>query len=104
LHLRGLINTNTSAPVVSEAHTGYLGGFIRFNNIPDLSVAVTVTDVGAVTTYTEGTDYELGNTGIKLLAGGTMVDAAGVEISYTSATSYNIQGVADSVKEYELIV
>jgi hypothetical protein len=100
--LRGLVNTNASAAVVAESHIGYLGGFIKFNNIPRSSIAISVTNTGASTTYAVGTDFELANTGIKILATGTMVDAAEVLISYTSEDSHDIQGITDSVKEYEL--
>lgn len=100
--LRALIATSASATIVAESHTGYLGGFIKLNQIPRTSVALVVTDTGASNTYVEGTDYTVGNTGIVLLETGSMVDAAEVLISYTSEDSYSAEGITTAVKEYEL--
>lgn len=69
--------------------------------------AVTVTDTGAVTTYTEGVDYEYSKTWgtIEFLESGSIVEASETIVTYDAAatTSYAFAGLENTSKEYKLI-
>jgi len=100
--LRGLVNTVAAGTVVSEAHTAYSGAFVPFDKIADKSASITVTNVGATVTYVEGTDYSVKKNGVEVIVGGSIVDAAGIEISYTNLKSFNVEGLKDSGREYRM--
>lgn len=99
--LRSLVNTVAATSIVSEAQTAYLEGFIELDAVPDLTTIV-VNDVGAVTTYVEGTDYEVKTDGIIILEGSNIPDGDPIEVTYDSLESYTIEGITLSSVEYEV--
>lgn len=104
--LRSLVNTTAGAAQASEPHTAFKNGLVPLDFIPDTAESITVTDVGAATTYVEGTDYEVRGSGIFILESGSIPDATdldtdNIEVSYTSITSYDIEGITESAIEYE---
>ncbi|WP_010322152.1 hypothetical protein [Marinobacterium stanieri] len=91
----------TGAAQSAESHTvGIQGSFVKFDFVPDMDDTVTVTDTGAATTYTEGTDYELKNGGLVVLEG-AIADAADIEVSYTSLNSRTVETLLEVGEEYE---
>lgn len=102
LALRGTTSSTNTASITDEAHTAYQGGFVMFDKTPDTSSSITVTGSGGTPTYTEGTDYEVGNGGIKILTG-SITDGLAIEVDYTSLTHDTIEALVDSANEYTLI-
>lgn len=103
LALRGLVTVDTGVAVSAEPHTAYDNGFIRLNNIPDNNEALVVNASGGTPTYVEGTDYVRKNSGVVVIAGGGITDGSSIEIDYTSADAYTVEGLSASGKEYEVI-
>ncbi|PTY38552.1 hypothetical protein BGP77_11430 [Saccharospirillum sp. MSK14-1] len=102
LALRADISKVANVSVVDELHTsaGIGGEFIPFEFPCDKSVPLTVKD-SADTELTVGTDYEVSNGGIIVIAGGG-IDDQGVKLSYTSLGSDVVEMLTNSGKEYEL--
>jgi len=102
--LRGLVTAHTGAAQSNEAQTANLGAFVKFDNLPDLTQTITVTNVGATVTYTVDLDYEIKNGGIRILDTPTVItDGLAIEVNYTSVTSTIIEGLTVSGKQYELV-
>lgn len=99
--LYGSTSAVTSATVSAEAHTAYIGGYIKTDAMP--SEITSVTGPTGTPVYVEGTDYEVRGGGILILSGGTIVDEADIEINYTKAATDVIQAIVDSGKEYEIV-
>lgn len=98
----GTVQNVTGGAVTAEPHTvGAQGSFVKFDKIPDKGQTVTVTNEGAVTTYVEGTDYELKNGGILILEGDIAASAA-IEVSYTAVNSRTVEALMEIGEEYEL--
>jgi hypothetical protein len=92
------------APVAAEPHTVVaLDELIELNHMQDLAVALTVTDVGAVVTYVEGTDYIRKRAGIIPITGGAIAAAASLEISYTKHKHVVFQALVNLIKETGLL-
>lgn len=104
--LRSLVTTTAGAAQSSEAHPAYKNSLVRLKHIPDLDQTITVTGTGGTPTYVEGTDYEVRPGGIFIIEAGsipsTTASANNLEVSYTSITSFSIQGVTRSAVDYEL--
>lgn len=104
--LRSIVNTTAGAAQADEAHAAYKNGIVRLDHIPDGESAVTVTATGGTPTYVEGTDYEVRPGGIFIIESGSIPDsvagANNIEVSYTSVTSYSIEGITKSAVDYEL--
>ncbi|OQW92827.1 MAG: hypothetical protein BWK78_00425 [Thiotrichaceae bacterium IS1] len=70
--------------------------------------AVTVTDSTGVTTYTEGTDYELNLSlgWISALSTGVIADSASIKVSYTYAASnaFTVKGNTQSIIKCEVML
>ena len=98
--LRGSSSAPATTPVVDEAHVsfGVDGELIPFDKIPDLSASITVKD-SIDTTLTEGTDYELTKSGIKVKGAGS-IDNLGVKVSYTPLPTDMVQALVESGKEF----
>lgn len=105
LALRGTITEVSSGDVTSEEHTVYVGAFTPLDHIPDFSQSHTVTldPGGTATTLTEGTDYELTETGIRPLEGGAVTDGDTVGVDYTkrkSAIVHSLMGAASELDAF----
>lgn len=99
----GAIENIAAATITDEEHTVIEDcQLIPFNRVPDNTVAVTVTDAGAVTTYVEGTDFERTATGIVILEGGSIV-AGIIEISYAHGKNTIIQALMSTTSLQTLI-
>lgn len=70
----------------------------------DTGETVTVTSDPAGTTYTEGTDYEIENGGIVILAAGSISASDALLISYTALASIRVEAVVGQQPEYEVIL
>jgi len=103
LALRGIVNAVAGGAVSAEPQTAYDLAFIPFDTLPDMDQSVTVNGSGGTPTYVAGTDYELKNGGIKIVAGSGIADATALEIDYTTAASYDVEGLAASGKEYRVV-
>jgi len=100
--LRSLVTTVASAVVAAEAQVSYLNGFIPFTKIPDWSETYSVTGAAGTPTYVEGTDYQVKNGGIFIPSDSTIADATNIEVNYTSAEYYTIEGITKAAVEYEI--
>lgn len=64
---------------------------------------VTWTDMGLLpAAFAEGTDYERRNGGILILDASTMIEGAGISLTYTSLKSRVVQSLLEVGKEYEM--
>jgi len=90
--------------VTAETHTAGLGSLILFDHIPDPSVTYSVKKIvpavgegePTVTTYTEGTDYELKKSGIYLPASGSAILAEDtLTVAYTSLADHAIEAMTE---------
>ena len=103
LAFRGTTSAHTGATQTSEAQTAYVGGFIKTDYVPDTDTIV-VKDVTDVTTYTEGTDYEVTPGGITIIdPAPTIVDTDVLHITYTSQTSSMIEALTSASNEFKLV-
>lgn len=105
--LRSLVNTTPGAAQADEAHTAYKNGLVNLDFIPDTTETITVTGTGGTPSYTEGTDYEVRGAGIFILEDGSITDAVdtettNIEVTYTSVTSFDIEGITRSAVDYEV--
>ena len=76
---------------------------MQFSNIPDLTAAITVTNVGATITYTEGTDYVINTAGVYITTGSTIVEASTILIDYTKKAANVMQALVNSAQEYKMV-
>ena len=100
--LRALIQTRISEAVTGETVTAYKDMFIPFARVPDTDQTITVTDSGAVTTYTAGTDYLVRNNGIFIANDGTITDAQSIIVNYTAKATYDVESLTRAAVEYEV--
>jgi hypothetical protein len=103
LALRGLVNTVVGGAVVDEPHVGDVGAFIPFDLLPDMSVAPVITGAAGTPVFVAGTDYEVKNGGIVAIAGAGITAALPLQVSYTSAASFDIEGLATAGLEYKVV-
>lgn len=104
LALRASISQSKLTPVVDEeldSH-GVQDELIPFNKLPDLTQSITVKDSLDVA-LTEGTDYEVTKSGIKVIEG-EGIDAEGVKVSYTPLASSMVQALVESGREFVLFM
>ena len=98
----GQVTAVTGGAVTGEAHTAYIGGFLRTANNIDVTVAPVVTGSGGTPTYVADTDYSVRAAGIEILEGGAITDALDIEIDYTSLSGKTVEFIVDSAKEFEI--
>lgn len=91
----------TSGSVTGESVTGYVGALIRLANIDPSSVVVT--DDPVVTTYVEGTDYEVTAAGVVPLVGGAITDGDALLIDYSYAAVSVVEALTQSAKEWNIV-
>ena len=100
--LRALVTTTATASISAEPHTAYLDMFIPFDFLPDFDQTLTVTNVGASTTYIAGTDFLIRNNGIFINPDSSMTDALAILVTYSSKDEYGIETITKSAVEYEM--
>lgn len=79
-----------------------LGALVPLAQLPDKDQSITVTGSGGTPTYVDGTDYEMRETGLYVLEGGT-ITPGNIEVSYNSKAAYNIEALVATANEYELV-
>ncbi|MGY8903718.1 MAG: phage tail tube protein [Burkholderiales bacterium] len=92
--------TIESDTVVDEAVVAYLGALVPLAHIG--ATDVVVTNAAGITTYVLGTDYEVQGGGLLILAGGSIVQAAPLLVSYTFPDYSKIEGITQSAVILEL--
>jgi hypothetical protein len=90
-----------SATVTDEPYTAYKNGFIPLANVA--SAVTAVKHMSGTPTYVLGTDYEVREGGIYILAAGAITDAQVIEITYTKANADVIQALTVTSQEWELV-
>lgn len=103
LAMRGLINEHTAAIQTEEPHTAYAESFVPLDHLLDPDETVSVTGEGQTPTYILDTDYSLKNGGIKIIEGSSITDGSIIEVSYTSRTGFDIEGLTISGLEYFVV-
>jgi len=98
----GTANSVVAGTVTDEPIIGKIGGLSRTAQI-NIS-AVVVTDSPMTQTYVEGTDYEVTNAGISVLAGGSIADDDALLIDYSYSAAEEVEGLTEGAKEYEITV
>jgi hypothetical protein len=93
------------AAVLNEVHrVNAIGELVLFNFIPDPTVAIVVTNVGGLTTYAAGVDYERTPHGIKILEGSTITLGANILVDYTYGSNTLINALTQSQSDYEVVL
>lgn len=92
----------SGATVNAEVHTGVNAGEFIKTEYPFIS-SVTVEIQGGGTTYTEGTDYEVRDSGIYILEGTTIAADGNIQITYTHATADRVEALVSSGKTFQLV-
>ncbi len=90
-----------AATVTDETHVATKGGTILLDKMP-LTITSVTSAVGS-TSYVEGDDYQMTGSGIEILEAGTIVDAASLKITYSSASVDVIEALTNSGKVYEIL-
>jgi hypothetical protein len=101
---RALYGTTTAVAagnVTAEAVTAYNGAIARLAHANP--TAVVVQDVTDITTYVDGTDYEVRPGGIYVIDGGAITDGDVLHVDYDYGAEDVVQALASSAKEYELL-
>ncbi|WP_202969911.1 hypothetical protein, partial [Endozoicomonas atrinae] len=86
-------------PLVSH---GVADELIPFKRLPDLNQSITVKD-SLDTTLVAGDDYELTQSGIKVIDGGG-IDNLGIKVSYTPLPANMVQALVESGREFVLFM
>lgn len=102
LALRGLVTTTAGVAISAESHIAYQDMFVPFNFLPDFGQTLTVTNVGATTTYVAGTDYLVRNNGIFIESTSSIADGTEILVTYTSKDEYGIESITKSAVDYEM--
>ena len=100
--LRADTSAVTAGAVSDESHTGYHGGLIKLNKLPDTSTIVVTSDP-AGTTYVENTDYTVTRAGVIILSTGSIGDGDPLLISYTSKAGNLVQALTQSGLEFRMV-
>lgn len=101
LAVAGTVADVAGATITDEEITGYLETTVPLAFPP--ATITTVTNVGGTITYVAGTDYERTASGLYFPEGSTIVDAAGLEVTYTSAAHSRIEAAMQTSSELELL-
>lgn len=98
--LYGSTSATVTGAVTDESHAGVdPGDFVPTDFLPS---AITAVKLG-VATLVENTDYEVRPGGIYAIAGGAIVAASTILITYTKADADVVQALTSSGQEYELV-
>lgn len=103
LSTRGSTTAMTSEVITDEVHIAAKDAFVPFSKMPDASALITVKNAAGDTTYIQGTDYLLGNSGIRILQGGSITDGSQIKASYTSLASTEVEMLTMEGKTYRLM-
>ncbi len=104
LALRGTVNQGSTTAITDEplVSHGVANELIPFKRLPDLNQSITVKD-SLDTTLIAGDDYELTQSGIKVIDGGG-IDNQGVKVSYTPLSTNMVQALVESGREFVLFM
>lgn len=104
LALRGTVNQGSTTAITDEplVSHGVANELIPFKRLPDLNQSITVKD-SLDTTLIVGDDYELTQSGIKVIDGGG-IDNQGVKVSYTPLSTNMVQALVESGREFVLFM
>ncbi len=104
LALRGSVSAAGTVAISAEEHPshGVDGELIPFKFMPDQAQTITLSD-GADVALEAGTDYELTQSGIKVIGTGE-IGANGIKATYTPLSSNLIQALVESGREFTLFM
>ncbi len=104
LALRGKVNQASTTAITDEplVSHGVADELIPFKRLPDLNQSITVKD-SLDTTLVAGDDYELTQSGIKVIDGGG-IDNLGIKVSYTPLPANMVQALVESGREFVLFM
>ncbi len=104
LALRGTVNQASTTAITDEplVSHGVADELIPFKRLPDLNQSITVKD-SLDTTLVAGDDYELTQSGIKVIDGGG-IDNLGIKVSYTPLPANMVQALVESGREFVLFM
>tara|TARA_B110000091_G_scaffold16922_2_gene15990 strand:+ start:4640 stop:5365 length:726 start_codon:yes stop_codon:yes gene_type:complete len=98
LALRGLVNIVAAGAVTGESHTSVqIGSFVKLDFLMDTSVAPVVTG------FVVDVDYTVKNTGLLILAGGTITSGTDITVDYTKLASSEVEALSAAGKEYTIV-
>lgn len=101
--LYGTTTAVAAATVTGEAQTAYEGALVMFDKQPDVSVAYVVKNQAGDATYVAGTDYNVTQLGITIIAGGGISSGDVISVSYTALATNALEILVNSGFEYELV-
>ena len=104
LALRGTVNQASTTAITDEplVSHGVADELIPFKRLPDLNQSIMVKD-SLDTTLVAGDDYELTQSGIKVIDGGG-IDNLGIKVSYTPLPANMVQALVESGREFVLFM
>lgn len=97
----GEANIRAAGNVTNEPHTLFKNNLTRFQNSHISNVVVT-DDVSNIV-YQQGIDYEILNSGIFVLATGSILDNTAVTVDYQYGATNVIQALVNSGNEYRFV-
>lgn len=97
----GEANVRAAGNVTNEPHTLFKNNLTRFQNSHISNVVVT-DDVSNIV-YQQGIDYEILNSGIFVLATGSILDNTAVTVDYQYGATNVIQALVNSGNEYRFV-
>ncbi|MCP4342124.1 MAG: hypothetical protein GY799_25380 [Desulfobulbaceae bacterium] len=101
--LYGTFSAVSVTPIVAEAHANaWHDGLVRFDNIPNPSVAPVIKGSGGTPTYTVTTDYLVTDSGIMAVSTGAIADGGPVECDYTPLAGFETQALMTSGLEFAM--
>ncbi|WP_268797518.1 phage tail tube protein [Pseudomonas huanghezhanensis] len=91
-----------SETVSDEAHTATKGGTIKLDKMP-LSITSVALASAPATVFKDGDDYQMTGSGIEILSGGAIAEAANLLIDYQCAEVDVIEALTNSGKVVEFL-
>lgn len=104
LALRGTVNQGSTMAITDEplVSHGVANELIPFKRLPDLNQSIVVKD-SLDTILVAGDDYELSQSGIRVVDGGG-IDSQGIKVSYTPLATNMVQALVESGREFVLFM
>jgi len=99
--MAGVASTVALDTIADEVIKGYKGATVPLAHPP--SVITTVTDSAGITTYTEGTDYEMSGAGLYFPDASTIVEAADLKVDYDHGAYTRLEAAMGTATELELM-
>ncbi|MFO1259055.1 MAG: hypothetical protein U1E78_11690 [Gammaproteobacteria bacterium] len=97
----GEANVRAAGNVTNEPHTLFKNNLTRFQNSHISNIGVT-DDISNIV-YQQGIDYEILNSGIFVLATGSILDNTAVTVDYQYGATNVIQALVNSGNEYRFV-